>query len=211
MTAHSQAVEAATRELMGHIEANCLITQGAQPMLEWLIVNLIQAAGAELTGAQPASDADVKDVFTTWAQTYYRNAATYTQRDFDIGLSAWKAATNSAQPVQPAPVPVAVCDPYEKAKDGVYGPEYESQFSAQPVQPAPAEQGDAKDAERYRWLAPRLRVRKMQPVSGAVRDGIEVKLGCSFIDSNIKKEIETFKLDAAIDAAILAKPGGTET
>jgi len=50
-----------------------------------------------------------------------------------IAAVKWYAAS---QPVQPAAVPVAVCDPYEKAKDGVYGPEYESQFSAQPAQPA---------------------------------------------------------------------------
>jgi len=49
---------------------------------------------------QPASDADVRDMFTTWAQTYYRNAASYTQRDFDIGLLAWKAAKNSVQPAK---------------------------------------------------------------------------------------------------------------
>lgn len=72
-----------------------------------------------LADIPPASDADVKDVFTTWAQTYYRNAATYTQRDFDIGLSAWKAATNSAQPVSEQKHPTEDCYQHFLAYSGL--------------------------------------------------------------------------------------------
>jgi hypothetical protein len=65
------------------------------------------------------------------------------------------------------------------------------------------------DATRYRWLRYRIKVSKQQAVSGSVRDALEVKVGCSFIDSRAAQgspaaySIEqSEKLDAAIDAAI---------
>jgi hypothetical protein len=65
-----------------------------------------------------------------------------------------------------------------------------------------------KDAARYRWLRSRIKVSKQQAVSGSVRDALEVKVGCSFIDSQVAQgspaaySIEqSEKLDAAIDAA----------
>ncbi|MDP1887097.1 hypothetical protein [Polaromonas sp.] len=56
---HSQAVEAATRELMGHIEATCLIKDDAQPHLEQLVVNLILACS---TSTRPQAVEDIEDL-----------------------------------------------------------------------------------------------------------------------------------------------------
>ena len=39
-----------------------------------------------------------------------------------------------------------------------------------------------RDAARYRWLRERLEVRKLRAVSGSVRPGLEVRLGCEFFD-----------------------------
>ena len=71
----------------------------------------------------------------------------------------------------------------------------------------------ALDAARYQFLRMRLKVQKMAAVSGGVRKGIEVKVGCSFLDSKLPHTIpETYpieqaeKLDAAIDAAMKDTP-----
>ena len=60
-----------------------------------------------------------------------------------------------------------------------------------------------KDAERYRWIRNRLEVRGQQAFTGSVRPGISVRVGCSFFDTEARKQDESTatKLDAAIDAA----------
>ena len=72
---------------------------------------------------------------------------------------------------------------------------------------------NALDATRYQFLRMRLKVSKMAAVSGSVRDGIEVKVGCSFLDSKLPHTIpesypieQAEKLDAAIDAAMKDTP-----
>jgi hypothetical protein len=74
-----------------------------------------------------------------------------------------------------------------------------------------------RDAARYRWLRGRLKVKKMQAASRSIRDGIEVCIGCSFIDSPVPEispasyQIEqSKKLDQAIDAAIAALQAALE-
>ena len=69
-----------------------------------------------------------------------------------------------------------------------------------------------KDAERYRWLRDRLEVRPQKAMSGSVRDALTVRIGCSFLDSEVSKrrslkdpdahENGCKQLDAAIDAAM---------
>ena len=62
------------------------------------------------------------------------------------------------------------------------------------------------DARRYRWLRERLEVRKLRAVSGSVRPGLEVRLGCEFFDvvqrERNRRPALADELDAAIDAAI---------
>lgn len=69
------------------------------------------------------------------------------------------------------------------------------------------------DAARYQWLRMRVKVKKMQSVSGSVRDAIEVKTGCSFLDSPLPKtHPESYpaeqaeKLDTCIDSAMEKAP-----
>ncbi len=68
------------------------------------------------------------------------------------------------------------------------------------------------DAERYRWVRNRLRVKLIGAVSGSVRDGMEVRMGCAFFDSPVPNTYpptypieQAEKLDAAIDAAIIGE------
>lgn len=71
-----------------------------------------------------------------------------------------------------------------------------------------AERDIARDAARYRWLRERLEVRQLQAVSGSVRPGLEVRLGCEFFDVVQRERNRRPKLadelDAAIDAVILS-------
>ncbi|MDA8119157.1 MAG: hypothetical protein M0Z85_03715 [Gammaproteobacteria bacterium] len=70
-------------------------------------------------------------------------------------------------------------------------------------------EADEADAARYRWLRERLEVRKLQPMRGPVRPGLEVRLGCEFFDvvqrERNRRPALADELDAAIDAAIGAE------
>ena len=67
------------------------------------------------------------------------------------------------------------------------------------------------DAERYRWLRHRLKVREEKSLAGSYRDSIYVRVGQSFFDTPTRGvkgyvepaeyEKECAELDAAIDAA----------
>ena len=68
------------------------------------------------------------------------------------------------------------------------------------------------DAERYRWVRERMEVRPQTAVSGSVRNALSVRIGCSFLDSEVSKrrslsdpdahENGCKKFDTAIDAAL---------
>jgi len=71
---------------------------------------------------------------------------------------------------------------------------------------------DAEDARRYRWLRKRIEVRPTNMVSGAVRDCLNVRIGCAPIDADLPesrpedaREKRAAKLDAAIDRAMAEK------
>ena len=65
------------------------------------------------------------------------------------------------------------------------------------------------DAARYQWLRMRLEVRKMQAISGSMRDAIDVCVGAAFFDTKFPREKpkpyqvdRADSFDAAIDAAM---------
>lgn len=69
----------------------------------------------------------------------------------------------------------------------------------------------SKDAQRYRWLRPRIQIVRQGSVAkpNEKRAAIETRIGCSFIDSPLPystnpehQEQLSLELDAAIDAAI---------
>lgn len=72
------------------------------------------------------------------------------------------------------------------------------------------------DAERYRWLRLRIKVREERSLAGTYRDSIYTRVGQSFFDTPTrgakgytdptKFEAECASLDAAIDAAMAPKP-----
>ena len=71
------------------------------------------------------------------------------------------------------------------------------------------------DAQRYQWLRQRIEVKKVTPATGPARQGIDVKIGCAFLDSKLPYVVPASypeelaqKLDDAIDAAI--KQGGQQ-
>lgn len=78
--------------------------------------------------------------------------------------------------------------------------------------------GLCADGQRYRWLRPRLRVRPMQSVSGAVRSAIDVRVGQSFFDTPTRGgrgyvdpavfDAECVDLDTEIDGAFAIPPMG---
>ncbi len=63
-----------------------------------------------------------------------------------------------------------------------------------------------QDAARYRWLRRRIEVRTMEAVSGSRRPGLEVRLGCEFLDITPRPRASDASaadaLDTAIDGAI---------
>jgi hypothetical protein len=71
------------------------------------------------------------------------------------------------------------------------------------------------DAERYRWLRPRLQVRAGRSMGGTVRECLEVRIGQSFFDTPTRAgkgylnladfDGECRLLDVEIDAAMAAK------
>lgn len=72
-----------------------------------------------------------------------------------------------------------------------------------------------RDAVRYRWLRERMEVGPQRAMSGSTRDAISVRIGCSFMDSEVSKrrslkdpdahENGCKKFDAAIDAYLSRK------
>lgn len=74
------------------------------------------------------------------------------------------------------------------------------------------------EAKRYRWLRPRLRVRPMHSMSGALRNGLDVRVGQSFFDVQTRGargyvdpavfDAECAELDAEIDDAFAAQQSG---
>lgn len=68
-------------------------------------------------------------------------------------------------------------------------------------------EGLRKDAERYRWLRPRLWVRDIRDMTGALRPALYVVIGRSFFHTktDAHEDQEREQLDSAIDAAIKEK------
>lgn len=74
-----------------------------------------------------------------------------------------------------------------------------------------------RDAARYRWLRERMEVGPQRAMSGSTRDAMSVRIGCSFMDSEVLKrrslndpdahENGCKKFDAAIDAFLSRKEG----
>lgn len=65
------------------------------------------------------------------------------------------------------------------------------------------------DAERYRWLRMRLKVKKQMAVSGSFREALDIRIGCAFLDSKLPRTLpESYpeelaaNLDSAIDEAM---------
>ena len=77
---------------------------------------------------------------------------------------------------------------------------------------------DRKDAERYRWLRERMKVREEKSLAGSWRDSIYIRIGQSFFDTPTRGskgytepaqyERECQEFDAAVDAAIAATTAG---
>ena len=65
-----------------------------------------------------------------------------------------------------------------------------------------------KDAERYRWLKPRLRCIQQFAASGGRRLSLDIRIGCAFFDTftplNDYWGKNQAELESAIDAAMLA-------
>lgn len=63
----------------------------------------------------------------------------------------------------------------------------------------------ALKAARYDRLSQRVEIKLQQAMSGSVRPGLSLRVGCSFVDSPVADRPEKLsKLDSAIDAAIAA-------
>ncbi|MHB1702383.1 MAG: hypothetical protein ACYCSN_20070 [Acidobacteriaceae bacterium] len=59
-----------------------------------------------------------------------------------------------------------------------------------------------RDAARYRWLRRRIEVCMVEAVSGSKRPGLEVRLGCAFLDTEPRPRSSDASAAEALDAAI---------
>lgn len=59
-----------------------------------------------------------------------------------------------------------------------------------------------QDAARYRWLRRRIEVCMVEAVSGSRRPGLEVRLGCEFLDIKPRPRSSDASAAEALDAAI---------
>lgn len=116
----------------------------------------------------------------------------------------WKVTPLYTAPIPQQPAqPVFPFVPWSKEKEMV------ESWTAQQAQPERA----PTDVQRYQWLRQRIEVKQVTPATGPARQGIDVKIGCAFLDSKLPyvvpasyPEEQAQQLDAAIDAAI--KQGG---
>jgi hypothetical protein len=170
------------------------------------------------TSQAPLDKEAEKQKFIAWGQIFHRNARRYTARDFDHGFLAWLAAKSDAALAR-APLPVQGDDlagdlawhkealkryvaKLEAVWEGIR--EAVQKYTGKPCEgepfsrldellsrlAAPAQEGDARDAARYRWLRHAINRDDTWP-------------------SDVANAVTGEELEAAIDAAMSASQDPT--